>query len=218
MAADTSNCLGRVNHPKREKAFMNSDPKKRRGGTSTKQWLPHFLPLLRPFRKQLWWAVLAMVLDASLTVFRPWPLKVVIDRVLSHRPTRVPFLGVWLDNATFSRMHILYGACAATLLIALSTGLLTYWYTRILGIVGQRFVFDLRCQLFAHMQRLSLRVHDTQRRGDLITRLTSDIQAIQDMISNGLIVIGSNAFLMIGMLILMLLLLWQFAYVALALS
>jgi len=57
---------------------------------NTKQWLPHFLPLLRPFRKQLWWAVLAMVLDASLTVFRPWPLKVVIDRVLSHRPTRVP--------------------------------------------------------------------------------------------------------------------------------
>ncbi len=150
---------------------MINNPKKRRAGTSTNPWLPHFLPLLHPFRKQLWWAVLAMVLDASLTVFRPWPLKVVIDRVLSHRPTRVPFLGVWLDNATFSRMHILYSACAATLLIALSTGLLTYWYTRILGIVGQRFVFDLRCQLFAHMQRLSLRFHDTQRRGDLITNL-----------------------------------------------
>ena len=197
---------------------MINNPKKRRAGPSTNPWLPHFLPLLHPFRKQLWWAVLAMVLDASLTVFRPWPLKVVIDRVLSHRPTRVPFLGVWLDNATFSRMHILYSACAATLLIALSTGLLTYWYTRILGIVGQRFVFDLRCQLFAHMQRLSLRFHDTQRRGDLITRLTSDIQAIQDMISNGLIVLGSNAFLLIGMLILMFWLNWQFAFVALAVA
>ncbi len=196
---------------------MNKNPKKR-ARPSTNQWLPHFLPLLRPFRKQLWWAILAMVLDASLTVFRPWPLKVVIDRVLSHRPTRVPFLGVWLDNATFSRMHILYGACAATLLIALSTGLLTYWYTRTLGDVGQRFVFDLRCQLFAHMQRLSLRFHDTQRRGDLITRLTSDIQAIQDLISNGLIVLGSNAFLLIGMIVLMLWLNWQFAFVALAVA
>jgi subfamily B ATP-binding cassette protein MsbA len=159
-----------------------------------------------------------MVLDASLTVFRPWPLKVVIDRVLSHRPTRVPFLSVWLDNTTLSRMHILYGACAATLLIALSTGLLTYWYTRTLGIVGQRFVFDLRCRLFAHMQRLSLRFHDTQRRGDLITRLTSDIQAIQDLISNGLIILGSNAFLLIGMLALMFWLNWQFAFVALAVA
>ncbi len=199
-------------------AFVHNNPNKRRVGTSTKQWLPHFLPLLRPFRRQLWWAVLAIVVDASLTVFRPWPLKVVIDRVLSHRPTRVPFLSVWLDNTTLSRMHILYGACAATLLIALSTGLLTYWYTRTLGIVGQRFVFDLRCRLFAHMQRLSLRFHDTQRRGDLITRLTSDIQAIQDLISNGLIVLGSNAFLLIGILILMFWLNWQFAFVALAVA
>jgi ATP-binding cassette, subfamily B, bacterial len=197
---------------------MNNDTRKRQAGKHTKQWLPHFLPLVRPFRRQLWWAVLAMVVDAFLTVFRPWPLKVVIDRVLSHRPTRVPFLSAWLDNTTLSRMHVLYGACAATLLIALSTGLLTYAYTRSLGIVGQRFVFDLRCRLFAHMQRLSLRFHDTQRRGDLITRLTSDIQAIQDLISNGLIVFGSNTFLLIGMLILMFWLNWQFAFVALAVA
>jgi subfamily B ATP-binding cassette protein MsbA len=197
---------------------MNRDPQKPRAGTSAKQWLPHFLPLLRPFRIQLWWAWLAMVLDATLTVFRPWPLKVVFDRVISHRPTRVPFLGAWLDNTTASRMHILYGACAATLLIALSTGILTYWYTRALGIVGQHFVVELRCRLFAHMQRLSLRFHDTQRRGDLITRLTSDIQAIQDLISNGLIVLGSNAFLLIGMLVLMFWLNWQFALVALTVA
>jgi subfamily B ATP-binding cassette protein MsbA len=197
---------------------MISTPRKRQPGKGARQWLPHFLPLLRPFRAQLWWAVLAMVLDASLTVFRPWPLKVVIDRVLTHRPTRVPFFSAWLDNTTLSRLHILYAACGATLLIALSTGLLTYWYTRALGIVGQRFVFDLRCRLFAHLQRLSLRFHDTQRRGDLITRLTSDIQAIQDLISNGLIVLGSNAFLLIGMLILMFWLNWQFAFVALAVA
>src|SRR5712664_2557972 len=197
---------------------MNNNIRNHKPGKSAKRWLPHFLPLLRPFRKQLWWAVLAMILDASLTVFRPWPLKVVIDRVLAHRPTRVPFLSVWLDNTTLSRMYILYGACAATLLIALSTGLLTYWYTRTLGVVGQRFVFDLRCRLFAHMQRPSLRFHDTQRRGDLITRLTSDIQAIQDLVSNGLIVFGSNAFLLIGMLVLMFWLNWQFAFVALAVA
>src|SRR5712692_11421388 len=123
MDAGTLNSLGRATRPKHEETFMNNNPKKRRAGMNTNRWLPHFWPLLRPFRKTLCWAVLAMVMDASLTVFRPWPLKVIIDRVLSHRPTRVPFLGVWLDNATFSRMHILYGACAATLLIALSTGL-----------------------------------------------------------------------------------------------
>ncbi|HZR38564.1 MAG TPA: ABC transporter ATP-binding protein [Ktedonobacteraceae bacterium] len=175
----------------------------------------HFLPFLSPFRLQLGWAMLAMMLDAVLTVLRPWPLKIVIDRVLSHKSTHVPLLGNWLDYASFDRLAILYGACAASLLIALSTGLLTYSYTRVLGDVAQRFVFLLRGKLFAHMQRLSLQFHDRQRIGDLITRLTSDIQAIQDIIANGTILLVSNACLLIGMLVLMLWLNWQFALAAL---
>jgi len=178
----------------------------------------NFLPLLRPFRKPLCWAGLAMILDAALTVFRPWPLKVVIDRVLSQRPSRVPFLHAWLDTAPLSRLHILYGACATTLIIALSTGILTYCYIRALGDIGQRFVFALRQNLFAHLQRLSLRFHDRQRTGDLITRLTSDIDAIQDMIASGIIVFGSNAFLLAGMLILMFWLNWRFALAALSVA
>jgi ATP-binding cassette subfamily B protein len=184
---------------------------------TTKAWR-EFLPLLQPFRRLIYWAILAMIVDAALTVFRPWPLKVVIDRVLSDRPSRVPFLHTWLDNAPTSRWHILYGACATTLIIAVSTGILTYYYTRILGDVGQRFVFALRRNLFAHLQRLSLRFHDRQRIGDLISRLTSDIDAIQDMIANGSIVFGSNAFLLTGMLILMFWLNWRFAFAALSVT
>jgi len=121
-----------------------------------------FARLLRPYRWPLAGAVVAMVLDAALTVLRPWPLKVVIDRVVSHKPkgTHVPLISQWLDNASLDRMHILYGACAATLMIAISTGLLTYLYTRVLGVIAQKFVADLRGNLFAHMQRLSLRFHD----------------------------------------------------------
>jgi subfamily B ATP-binding cassette protein MsbA len=159
-----------------------------------------------------------MILDAVLTVFRPWPLKVVIDRVLSQRPSRVPFLHAWLDNAPLSRLHILYGACATTLIIAVSTGVLTYYYIRTLGDIGQHFVFALRQNLFAHLQRLSLRFHDRQRTGDLLTRLTSDIDAIQEMIANGIVVFGSNAFLLAGMLILMFWLNWQFALAALSVA
>ena len=187
-------------------------------GRKTKDWMHLFVPLLRPFRKQLCWAALAMVLDAFLTVFRPWPLKVVIDRVLSHKPSRVPFLHAWLDSAPFSRMEILYGACAATLLIAVLTGVLTYYFTRTMGAVGQHFVFTIRRDLFAHLQRLSLRFHNCQRRGDLITRLTTDIQVIQDLIANGIIVLGSNAFLIAGMLVLMFWLNWQFALAALSVT
>src|SRR5207302_9288914 len=179
-------------------------------------WMRHFVPLLRPFRWKLVVAVTAMVLDASINVFRPWPLKVVIDRVLSHRPSRVPFLRAWLDTAPFDRLEVLYGACAAMLLIAVTTGLLTYYITRSMGDLAHDFVFAIRRDLFAHLQRLSLRFHDKQRTGDLIARLTSDIEAIQEMVANGIIVFGSNAFLRTGMLVLMFWLNWRFALASLA--
>jgi len=183
-----------------------------------KDWIEHFLPLLRPHWKQLCLALIAMLLDAVFTVFRPWPLKVVIDRVLSHKPSRVPFIRAWLDSASLTRLEILYGACLATLVIAVATGLLTYYYTHVMGQVGQRFVFDLRRNLFAHMQRLSLRFHDRQRTGDLTARLTSEVQAIQDMIANGLILLGSNFFLLAGMLALMFWLNWRMALTTLSVA
>ena len=183
-----------------------------------KQWAPHLLPLLRPFRRNLLWAFLAMLLDATLTALRPWPLKVVVDCVFTHKPTRVPWIGKWLSDASLEPMHIVYGACAATLLIATSTGVLTYLFTRTLGGVGQRFVFSLRCKLFGHMQRLSLHFHDRQRTGDLVTRVTSDINAIQDLISQGSILLGSNAFLLTAMVSMMFWLNWRFALAALSVA
>lgn len=161
-----------------------------------------------------------MLLDAFFTVLRPWPLKVVIDRVIASkpRPSRVPFLGHWLDQIPLEKTTVLYGACCATLCIAVATGLLTYFYTNQLGRIGQQFVSDVRQDLFAHMQRLSLRFHDGQRTGDLITRLTNDVQAIQEIVASGTIVLGSNVFLLACMLGVMLWLNWQFALVALAFS
>ena len=183
-----------------------------------RNWIDHFLPLLRPHKTPLLLALVAMMLDAVLTVFRPWPLKVVIDRVLSRKPTRVPFIRAWLDSASFTRIEILYGACVATLVIAVVTGLLTYYYTHVMGRVGQRFVYELRRNLFAHMQRLSLHFHDRQRTGDLTARLTSEVQAIQDMIANGLIMLGSNFFLLTGMLALMFWLSWRMALATLSVA
>jgi len=187
----------------------------RKGG---KEWIRHFLPLLRPFRKQLFLAVSAMVLDAAISVFRPWPLKVVIDGVLSHKPSRVPLLRAWLDTAPLSRTELLYGACAATLLIAIITGFLTYYITWAMGDLAQHFVFAMRRDLFAHLQRLSLRFHDHQRTGDLTTRLTSDTQAIQEMIANGITVLGTNGCLLAGMLVVMFWLNWRFALVSLSVA
>ena len=197
---------------KRGKWLESSEKERRR------ELLRRSLPLLRPYWRQISLAILAMVVEALLSVFRPWPLKIVIDRVLSHRPSRVPFLHAWLDNAPFTRIEILYGACATTIVIALLAGLLTYYFTHTMGNVGQNFVFALRCSLFGHVQRLSLRFHDRQHTGDLTHRVVSDIREIQDMIGGGLIALATNVFLLTGILILMFWVNWRFALVSLSAS
>jgi ATP-binding cassette, subfamily B, bacterial len=178
----------------------------------------YFRPLLRPYRRSLFLAVIAMALSAVLSVFRPWPLKVVIDLVLTNHPSRVPFLRAWLDQAELTKIQILWGACAATLVIAILTGVLNYYYTLLLGDTGERIVHGLRGNLFAHMQRLSLSFHDHQRTGDLTARLTSDINSLQDLLVNGIMVFGSNAITIVGMLALMLWMSWRLALISVAVT
>lgn len=174
-----------------------------------------FLPLMRPYWMELSLAAFAVLLGSSISVLRPWPLKIVIDLVLSHRHhSRVPLLGAWLNQAPFTPKQIIYGGCAASILMALLSGALSYSFTRMLGDAAQRYVFALRRLLFGHIQRLSLHFHDTQKTGDLTTRLTSDVQSIQDLIMRGVSVVGTSGLRVAGMLVLMFWLDWRFTLAA----
>src|SRR5262249_32524227 len=157
-----------------------------------------------PYSGRITLAVLAMLGDSLLTAFRPWPLKIVVDRVLSHRHTRVPFVAELLNHARLDPMHLLYGACATTPLIALCTGLMPDFCTHIMGEVGRHYSAELRRKLFAHMQGLSLRFHDKQRTGDLMMRLTGDVGSIRDALANGSITSITNFTLLGSMLTIML--------------
>ena len=161
-----------------------------------------------------------MIIDALLKVCRPWPLKVVIDFVISskHRHSRVPLIGDWLQHTSLDPTTILYGACATSLLIGVMTGVLTYLFTFSVANVGRKTIYAIRHDLFAHMQRLSLRFHDRQRTGDLVTRLTSDTQAIQQIFAHSLIILITDVFLLSGMVFMMVWVNWQFAIVSLSVS
>src|SRR5215471_18012270 len=75
---------------------------------------------------------------------------------------------------------------------------------RILATTGQLVIFRLRSALFAHLQQLSPAFYDRQRLGNLLTRLTSDIQSIQDMLVTALPLLLFNVMLVVGMLVVLL--------------
>lgn len=77
--------------------------------------------------------------------------------------------------------------------------------------IGQRLVADIRAELFAHIQTLSMAYHDRHRVGDLMSRVSNDTEAINRVLSNGLVAFSSNILLLGGIMVAMFLLSWQLA-------
>jgi len=127
-----------------------------------------FLPLLRPYRAQLGLAFLATLTRPALSALRIWLLKILIDDVVGRH-----------------ELGALLGVCGAYVGIAVARGLASYADDYLGGLVGARIVFDLRTRLYDHLLSLSLRFYHGQRLGDLLTRLTGDIAAIEDLLVSG---------------------------------
>src|SRR6185436_8577996 len=126
------------------------------------------LAYLRPYRAAFLFAFLQVALISGLELLKPWPLKVVIDNVLQGQPLN------WSPTAGWSREQLLLGACGAMIAVYAVLGLvaLVNNYTTIR--IGQGMVNDLRRDLYAHLQRLSLAFHTRREVGDLMYRVTAD--------------------------------------------
>jgi ATP-binding cassette subfamily B protein/subfamily B ATP-binding cassette protein MsbA len=158
-----------------------------------------FLPYLRAHRLQVVWALAQVFLIAGVELLKPWPLQIVIDYVLGGKtpPNAGPF-GLILG---LPRGVLLLGVCIALVVVHFAAGGLTLLHNYTTIRVGQSMVNDLRGDLYAHLQRLSLAYHGRQRVGDLMYRITADSFAVQTMIMNGVLPILSAVILLGGMLI-----------------
>jgi subfamily B ATP-binding cassette protein MsbA len=174
--------------------------------------------LLRPHAKILTIAVVAVMIEGAANLAEPWPLKVVLDTVLKARPDTG-----WLHHAIFfavgtDKIAILRFAALAVLLIAAVGAVSTYAERYLTTSVGQYVMHDLRQTLYSHIQRLSLDYHDRKYTGDLISRLTSDIDSIQSFIASGLLGALTSSLTLVGMIIVMSYLNWQFTLIALSVA
>jgi subfamily B ATP-binding cassette protein MsbA len=174
--------------------------------------------LLRPHWKTLAIAFVAVIGESITDLLEPWPLKVVLDYVLSSKqmPGWIAYLVSF--GVGEGKPAILNFAVIAILTIALAGAISSYTENYLTTSVGQRVMHDLRRMLYHHIQRLSLAYHDQKQTGDLISRVTSDIDAIQSLISSVLLGMLANILTLIGMIGVMLYLNWRFTLIALSVA
>ena len=174
--------------------------------------------LLRPHLKLLTLGLFAVIGEGIADLLQPWPLKVVLDNVLKSREGHGWLNQFILNTVGTDRLAVLQYAALAVVAIALLDAICTYGEKYITTNVGQWVVHDLRVTLYHHIQRLSLAYHDRKQTGDLISRVTSDIDAIQSFITSGLLGVLVNGLTLFGMVGVMIYLNWRFTLIALSIA
>src|SRR3984893_13798011 len=174
------------------------------------------IDLVRPHWKALTVALIAVLGETLTDILEPWPIKIVVDNILQAKPIRgwlgSAVLGLFGDN-TYSVINF---AVAAVATIAIVGAFSSYFEKYLTTSVSQWVGHDLRRTLYHHIQRLSLAEHDQTRSGDMITRVTSDIESVQDFINSALLGMLVNVMTLVGMIGVMFYLNWRFTLIALS--
>ncbi len=178
------------------------------------------LSMIVRFRRELlahWPKLLMAALCAlgytAMRLVEPWPLKFVFDNVLIDEPLVTPFprLNDWLGA---DRTRVLMLAVSALLVFALLRGAFYYFQNVLTTATGQQVVIGIRQQLFAHVQRLSLRFHHNSSTGDLLMRFTGDINNLRQLLAASLLSLITESIVLIGFVIVMFIMNWQLALLA----
>jgi ATP-binding cassette, subfamily B, bacterial len=172
--------------------------------------------LMRPYRGMLALAFVAMVIESAAAVWEPWPIKLIVDNVLGGKPLHP----VWAQWAIFgsSPLAILNASVVALLAITVIGGAGSFAQKYLSTSVGQRITQDLRQSLYHRVHALPLPFFETRQTGDLIVRLTSDVDAAQDFVSTALLSIALDLLTLGGILAVMLYLDWRFTLLSLAVT
>jgi ATP-binding cassette, subfamily B, multidrug efflux pump len=157
------------------------------------------LVYLRPYRGLLFGAIAVLLAEALLALAGPLFTREVIDVALPAR-----------DGGLVTRLALLL---AATLVIQFA---LEYAGTMLTSLLGQRVMRDLRMQIFTHLQRLSIPFFDRTPVGRLITRVTSDVEALNELFTAGVVAGIGDLFTLAVISVVMLIIDWRLALAAFA--
>ena len=155
------------------------------------------LAYLRPYWRQVAIALVAIIAGAAAQLAQPYLIKTAIDRYIAAGRL------AGLDRLAALYFVVLVGAFVAE-----------YVQTWTMQLTGQRIMFDLRMAIYGHLQRLDLTYYDRNPVGRLMTRVTSDVDVLNDLFTSGVVTIFGDVFTLVGIMIVMLWMNWPLALVA----
>lgn len=158
-----------------------------------------FRKYLRPHRKALFVALLASLGAIVAQLAAPWPIKIIFDYILTDAMAS-SWIAEVLDSASSSPVAALGWICGAIMLIAALDAIFAYFRDVTLAQTGQRVVGDLRQDLFAHLQTLSVADLSRHHTGGLMVRLTTDMQLLRQMMVNAVVTAGENGLLIFSLI------------------
>jgi ATP-binding cassette subfamily B protein len=154
------------------------------------------LGYMRPYRVYIAASALAIVANALVQLAEPWLVRLAIDDYIARG-----------DLPGVNRIALLFGLA---LLCGFALEFTQTWATQM---IGQRIMFDLRMEIYQHLQRLSLSYYDRHPVGRLMTRVTSDVDVLNDLFSSGVVAVAGDMFMLAGILVILVTLDWRLALV-----
>src|SRR5580700_3629753 len=175
--------------------------------------MKRLLTYLHKYRWQVAVALVAIVLKAGADVLGPYLTKVAIDKYLANRTEAHSLLDRFLSRNPLTGIAQIAGMYIGLLLFSF---LLEFTQTYIMQWTGQKVMFDLRAQIFRHLQGLHISFFDRNPVGRLVTRVTSDVDALNEMFTAGVVSIFEDIFVLAGILAIMLNMSWRLALITFA--
>ena len=175
--------------------------------------MKRLLTYLHPYRWQVAVALVSIVLKSGADVLGPYLTKVAIDKYLANHTEAHSLLDRFLSSNPLTGIAQITAMYIGLLLFSF---LLEFTQTYIMQWTGQKVMFDLRAQIFRHLQRLHISFFDKNPVGRLVTRVTSDVDALNEMFTAGVVSIVEDIFVLVFILTIMLKMNWRLALVTFA--
>ena len=171
------------------------------------------LTYLRPYKVQTGVALAAIILKALADTLGPYLTKIAIDKYLVRTPASAGMLDRYLSPVPLTGI-----AQVATLYVGMISFsfILEFGQTYFMQWTGQKVMFDLRSQIFRHLQTMHIGFYDKNPVGRLVTRVTTDVDALNEMFTAGVVSIFEDVFVLAGIIAIMCKMNWRLALITFA--